>query len=75
MVINNYSVDDVEVLDVLYAVNAKRRTSPQTRQGIVENPTPLIKGSSKISVADFLDIVKDYFPDVLPKSVIKQMGI
>ena len=40
-------------------MEAKRRTSPQMRQGIAGNPTPLIKGSSKSSISNLLYIVKD----------------
>ena len=74
-VVNNFAVNDVEVLDVLYAANAKRRTSPQTRQGDVNNLTPLIKGSSKISISDLLNIVKDNFPDVLSKDVLNNFDM
>ena len=74
VVVNNFSVDEVEVLDVLYAVNAKRRASSQMRQGFTENSAPLIKGSSKISIAELLNLVKDNFSDVLTDDVLKQFG-
>ena len=74
VVVNNFKIDDIEVLDVLYAAKTKRRTSPQMRQGIVENSTPLIKGSSTISIADLLEIVKNDFSDVLTDDVLDNIG-
>lgn len=74
-VVSNYTVNEIEALDVLYAVNAKRRTSPQMRQGVVENSTPLIKGSSTISISELLNIVKNGFSDVLSDDVLRKLGV
>ena len=72
IVVNNFSIEEIEVLDVLYAINAKkRRTSPQTRQGIVENSTPLIKGSSsKEQSSNEAELPADAVPPIKAPSLI-----
>ena len=75
VVVNNFAVDDVEVLSVLYAVNAKRRTSLRTEQGVAENSAPLIKGSSIMSVAELLELVKNDFSDVLTDDVLNNLSV
>lgn len=75
IVVNNFSVDDIEVLDILYAVNAKKKSQSPYGAGSTKNLVPLIKDSSTIKVSDFLDIVKNNFSDVLPEDVLKTFNI
>ncbi len=66
IVVNHYEVENVEALDVLYAVRAKKKSQSSNEAGSADISTPLIKGSSStISIADLLNIVKDDFSDVL----------
>lgn len=75
IVVNQFSgIEDIEALDVLYAIKA-RRTSLQKEQGFVDNSTPLIKGSSDISIADLLDLVKNDFSDILSDDVLRHFGV
>lgn len=78
IVVNQFEVDEVEVLDVLYAVNAKREKKNQSPNGarLPANAVPTIKGSSStVTVAELLNVVKNFFPDVLSEDVLKKYGI
>ena len=59
VVVNKHStVEEVEVLDVLYAVNAKKKNQSSNEAELPADAVPPIKGSSTISIADLLEIVK-----------------
>ena len=71
-VVNKYA-NEIQSIDVLYAVNAKKEVAaldePEFRP---INGTALT--TSKISISNLLDYVNNYFPDILPESVLKHYG-
>lgn len=76
VVVNKHStVEEVEVLDVLYAVNAKKKNQSSNEAELPADAVPPIKGSSTISIADLLEIVKDNFSDVLTDDVLETLGV
>ena len=68
-VINQFS-NELMSMDVLYAVNAKKENQPRSMRPGIQPP---VTGST-ISIADLLDYVNKYFPDVLPEDVLKHYG-
>ena len=78
-VVNRFK-NELVSMDVLYAINAK--TEPEL--GMKKNqPGAYPQGSqsndrflsgSVISIAELLDYVNEYFPDILPESVLKHYG-
>lgn len=66
---NKYT-NEIQSIDVLYAVNAKKEVAaldePEFRP---INGTALT--TSTISISNLLDYVNNYFPDILPESVLK----
>lgn len=60
-------------MDVLYAINAKKEELAATKSPRF-TATPLSVTSSTISIAELLDLVNQYFPDVLPEDVLKHYG-
>ncbi len=67
-VINNYT-NSVQIIDVLYSVNAK--TEPA---GSLSPKVSTLSTDSKISISNLLDYVNKYFPDILPEEVLKHYG-
>ncbi len=71
-VVNKYT-NEVQAIDVLYSVNAKKEAAaliePDFRSN---NDTGLT--ASNISISKLLDYVNKYFPDVLPEEVLKHYG-
>ena len=71
-VVNRHS-NEIQSIDVLYAVNAKKEVAaldePEFRP---INGTALT--TSTISISNLLDYVNNYFPDILPESVLKHYG-
>lgn len=69
----NKHTNEVQSIDVLYAVNAKKEVAaldePEFRP---VNGTALT--TSTISISNLLDYVNNYFPDILPESVLKHYG-
>ena len=69
----NKHTNEIQSIDVLYAVNAKKEVAaldePEFRP---INGTALT--TSAISIFNLLDCVNDYFPDILPESVLKHYG-
>lgn len=69
----NKHTNEVQSIDVLYAVNAKKEVAaldePEFRP---INGTALT--TSTISISNLLDYVNNYFPDILPESVLKHYG-
>ena len=51
---------ELEDLNVLYSINTKKRPAANKRPG--QNPVT----ERIVSISDFLDNVKNMFPDVLP---------
>lgn len=92
IVVNQYKnaaavVDEIELLDVVYAINAKKVKAAANTQTDSENPklslSPKLQEQSSlqspttstISIADLLSIVKDHFPDGLSQPVLDQFGM
>ena len=69
-VVNKYS-NEVSEIDVLYSANAKKESAALLPKITDKSATPT---DSAISIADLLDYVNRYFPDVLPESVLKHFG-
>lgn len=69
---NAYAIKDI---DVLYALNAKEIEPAATKRRGLGVETDSASTGSKISLADFLDDVKNYYSDVLSDSVISHLQI
>lgn len=67
----NSITDEVTTVDVLYALNAKKESAALLPKFTDESATPT---DSVISVANLLDYVNQYFPDILPEDVLKHYG-
>ncbi len=71
-VVNRHN-NEIQSIDVLYAVNAKKEVA-----ALNEPEFRPINGAalttSKISISNLLDYVNNYFPDILPESVLKHYG-
>lgn len=59
--------------EVMYALNTKKESVAHNRLGIANKS--LSNTNSTISIADFLDIVKTHYADVLPNDVLRQMSM
>lgn len=74
-VVNKYATsEEIESLDVLYAVNAKKKNQSSNEAELPANAVPPIKGSSTISIADLLELVKGDFSDVLTDDVLNSVN-
>ena len=62
----NKHTNEIQSIDVLYAVNAKKEPAGSLSPEVSTPPT-----GSTISISNLLDCVNYYFPDILPKSVLK----
>ena len=69
-VVNRYTHKLVSV-DALYAVNAKKE--PAALLPLLTG-NPAVGTDSTISIAELLDYVNKYFPDILPEEVLKHYG-
>ncbi len=69
-VVNKYS-NEVSEIDVLYSANAKKESAALLPKITDKSATPT---DSTISIAELLEYVNRYFPDVLPESVLKHFG-
>ena len=70
MVVNQYT-NEVDTIDVLYAVNTKKETVGKMPGSHNNVALPTV---STISISNLLDYVNKYFPDVLPENVWKHYG-
>ena len=68
----NRSTNEVMSIDVLYSLNTKTEPVGSLSPGAYANARYLT--GSNISIADLLDYVNQYFPDILPESVLKHYG-
>lgn len=68
-VVNKYT-NEVQSIDVLYSVNAKKEPAGSSKSPEVSTPPT----GSTISISNLLDYVNNYFPDILPESVLKHYG-
>ena len=62
----NKHTNEIQSIDVLYAVNAKKEPAGSLSPEVSTPPT-----GSTISIFNLLDCVNNYFPDILPESVLK----
>ena len=65
----NKHTNEIQSIDVLYAVNAKKEPAGSLSPEASTPPT-----GSTISISNLLDYVNNYFPDILPESVLKHYG-
>uniref|UniRef100_UPI003FEFE681 hypothetical protein n=1 Tax=Eubacterium sp. TaxID=142586 RepID=UPI003FEFE681 len=66
----NKHTNEIQPIDVLYAVNAKKEPAGSSKSPEVSTPPT----GSTISISNLLDCVNNYFPDILPESVLKHYG-
>lgn len=66
----NKHTKELQSIDVLYAVNAKKEPTGSSKSPQVSTPAT----GSNISIANLLDYVNRYFPDMLSESVLRQYG-
>ena len=71
-IVNRFS-NELTSIDALYAINAKKQELAATKSPRF-TAEPLSETSSTISIAELLDLVNRYFPDVLPEDVLKHYG-
>lgn len=64
--------NELASMDVLYAINAKKE--PAALNAPRSAAKPLSVTGSTISIAELLDHVNQYFPDILPEEVLKHYG-
>ena len=62
----NKHTNEIQSIDVLYAVNAKKEPAGSLSPEVSTPPT-----GSTISISNLFDCVNNYFPDILPESVFK----
>lgn len=70
-VVNHYD-NSIASMDVLYALNAKKELAATKSPRLTAEPLSVT--SSTISIAELLDLVNEYFPDILPEDVLKHYG-
>ena len=68
-VVNRFS-NELASMDVLYAINAKKENRLRSMRPGFQGPVT----DSAISIADLLESVNQYFPEVLPEDVLKHFG-
>lgn len=71
-VVNRYS-NELADMDVMYSVNAKTEPAGSLSPSTTVQSTGYFTGSA-ISIANYLDVVNKFFPDVLPEDVLKHYG-
>ena len=67
----NRATNEIQTVDVLHAANTKKEPAALLPE-IAETSATLT--DSSISIANLLDYVNKYFPDILPESVLKHYG-
>ncbi len=65
------SVTKDTMVDVLYAVNAKKE--PAALLPTITDESATFTGST-VSIAELLDFAREFFPDILPESVLRHFG-
>ena len=68
--VNKYS-NEINEIDVLYAANAKMEPAALLPKFTDKAATPT---DSTISIAELLEYVNRYFPDILPEDVLRHFG-
>ena len=72
-VVNRYT-NEMESMDVLYAVNAKTEPAGSLSPGVQSQSDLRYLTGSTLTIADLLDYVNQYFPDILPEDVLRHYG-
>lgn len=62
--------NEVSEIDILYSANAKKEPAALLPKITDKTATPT---DSTISIAQLLDSVNDYFPDILPERVLRKV--
>ncbi|MDO5398925.1 MAG: hypothetical protein Q4G33_13455, partial [bacterium] len=75
IIVNNYEVNDIEPLGVVYAIKAKKERSARRNDARLTTNVTAFYTPSTISIADLLDIVKKHFPDILPQNVLQHYNM
>lgn len=78
MIVNENRADSisyVEDINVLYALNTKKEPAALKRPGLSLQKTAHPATGSVLSVADFLNNVKNHFPDVLSNDILAHYGL
>ena len=57
-------------MDVLYAINTKKESAVLNAPRSAESPLSVT--NSSISIVDLLGYVNQFFPDILPESVLRK---
>lgn len=70
-IVNQFK-NELASMDVLYAINAKKELAALSAPRSAAKPLSVT--SSTISIAELLDYVNQYFPDILPEDVLKHYG-
>lgn len=70
-IVNKFS-NELESMDVLYSMNAKKELAALNAPGATLKTLPVT--SSDTSIPSVLRLVNDHFPDVLPEEVLKHYG-
>lgn len=70
-VVNRFS-NELSDMDILYAINAKKEPAALLPRVYGEKSAP--STGSTISIAELLDNVNEYFPDILPEDVLRHFG-
>lgn len=70
-VVNHFD-NNVTAMDVLYAINAKKELAALNAPRLTAEPLSVT--SSTISIEELLNLVNQYFPDILPEEVLKHYG-
>ena len=68
-VVNRFS-NELTSIDVLYAINAKKENRLRSMRPGFQRPVT----DSTISIDGLLTFVNEYFPDILPESVLRHFG-
>lgn len=66
----NKHTNEIQSIDVLYTVNAKKEPAGSSKSPEVSTPPT----GSAISISNLLNYVNNYFPDILPQSVLNHYG-
>ena len=71
-IVNTFT-GELEDFDVLYSIDAKKESAASVEARASDNALSLT--DSTISISNLLDIVKDYFPNILPQSVLDKYNL
>ena len=72
-IVNTFT-GELEDFDVLYSIDAKKE-STASKEARASGDALQSLTDSTISISKLLELVKDYFPNILPQSVLSEFGI